>query len=228
MNQKTLLRICGTIMALSGLVILFSTLFPILSYEWYAAQKYPTLISPLVDTETAQYKFDNRDYTRASNWVSGVNAEFVSEEVKYFTVSIPKLFIDNATVAIGGEDLSENLIQFPGTALPGKVGNSVIFGHSILPTFYDPENYLAIFSTLDKLKSGDKVFVNYDGITYTYSVEDMFEVKPTDLEILAQSKGASYLSLVTCSPMGHPLKPKRLIVRAKLIPTTSADANIGN
>ena len=218
MSQKSVFRICAFIMAASGLIIIFSTIYPILSYEWEAAQKYPILISPLVDEETGSFKFSNKDYKKASNWFEGAQTEFVSNNVEYFTLSIPKLGIEGATVAIGGEDLSQSLIQFPGTSLPGKIGNSVIFGHSILPQYYDPKNYLAIFSTLPTLKDGDEVYVDYDGITYKYVVEDMFEVRPTDIQILEQSRSDSYLTLVTCTPPGHPLKPRRLIVRAKLVP----------
>jgi len=106
------------------------------------------------------------DYTQASNWFVGgaTSAEFTSSKVEYYTISIPKLKVDKATVAIGGEDLSEHIIQYPGTALPGKKGNSALFGHSILPIFYDPKNYLAIFSLLPTLKAGDEIFVDYDGI----------------------------------------------------------------
>ena len=234
MNKK-LLRICSAIWGVSGFVILVSVLYPIVSYEVAAKQRYPQLLSPIVK-EDVTASVDSVDYTRASNWfpVAAKEEDFTSSKVSYYTVSIPVLGITDATVSIGGEDLSENLIQYPGTAVPGKTGNSVVFGHSILPLFYDPENYLAIFSTLDKLRKGDKIYINYDGISYKYRVEEMFEVRPTDIEILEQNAGSSYLSLVTCTPMGDPRKPKRLVVRASLIPSTNpvfppkqADANVG-
>jgi sortase A len=128
------------------------------------------------------------------------------------------LGIENAIVAVGGEDLSETLIQYPGTALPGNVGNAVIFGHSVLPQYFNSEDYLSIFSTLPEIDKNDLVYVYHEGVAYTYAVEDMFEVEPTDIQILDQHYSNSYLTLVTCTPPGHPLKPKRLIVRAKLIP----------
>src|SRR3989344_714522 len=229
MAQKLIIRICAVIMGISGIVILFSTLFPIFSYEWEAAQKYPVLISPLVDEGKVSFKFSKTDYTKASNWFEGTKeTEFSSQKVGYFTLSVPRLRIENATVAVGGEDLSDSLIQYPGTALPGKTGNTVIFGHSILPQYFDPTNYLSIFSTLPTLEKKDEIIINYDGIIYKYRVEDMFEVKPTDIQILEQSTSESYITLVTCTTPGHPLKPRRLIVRAKLIPTTQANANTWN
>jgi sortase A len=220
MSQKKIFRICAAIMGISGVTILFATFYPIISYEWESAKKYPILISSLVDEETASFRFGNTDYTQASNWFADEKAEnIVSENVGYFTITIPKLRIESATVAIGGNDLSENLIQYAGTTVPGKIGNSVIFGHSILPTYYDPTNYLAIFSTLPTLEEGDEIYIDYDGIFYEYRVENMFEVKPEDIQIMEQNSNMPYLTLVTCTPPGHPLKPKRLVVRAKLVPT---------
>jgi len=162
------------------------------------------------------------DYTQASNWFSGGASaqDFSTSKVTFYTITVPKLKIDNATVAIGGEDLSKSLIQYPGTALPGKRGNSVIFGHSILPLFYNPKNYISIFSMLPSLKTGDQILINYDGISYEYKVEQMFEVLPTDVQVLDQDSSDSFLTLVTCVPPGDPSNPKRLIVRARVIPPT--------
>lgn len=206
-------------------MILFSTLYPIASYEWEADAKYPTLISPLVQ-EKEGVRLSDTDYTHASNWfVGGAEREdFVSQDVSYFSISIPRLKIENATVAVGGDDLSQSLVQYPETAPPGKNGNTVIFGHSILPIFYNPKNYMSIFSTLPTLKKGDEVSVNYDGITFKYRVEVMFEVTPNDIQVLDQDISDSFLTLVTCVPPGDPRKLKRLIVRARIVPFKAANA----
>jgi sortase A len=160
------------------------------------------------------------DYTQASNWFPGgaKKEDFSTSKVDYYTITIPRLKINSATVAIGGEDLSKSLIQYPGTALPGKRGNSVIFGHSILPIFYDPKNYISIFSLLPTLKKGDLIYIDYDGVAYTYRIETMFEVLPTDIQVLDQDSTDSFLTLVTCVPPGDPGDPKRLIVRARVVP----------
>lgn len=220
MNRK-ILRVCAIIWGISGVVILTSVVYPIISYERKASLKYPDLVSPLV--EDTKDSYEDYDYTKASNWFpdAAKKQDFVSDKVTHYKITIPSLGITDATVSIGGEDLADSLIQYPGTQVPGKIGNSVIFGHSILPYFFNPKNYLAIFSTLSEMNKGDEVYVNYDGIAYKYMVDSMFEVKPQDIQILDQDTANSYLTLVTCTPPGHPLKPKRLIVRAKLIPTTN-------
>jgi sortase A len=228
MTQKTILRIAAIISGISGVVILTGVIYPIVSYNSTYSQNYTKLISPVSNaTEkvrgvitTTTTGTGNVDYTQASNWFTGgaIKEDFDTSKVDFYTITVPKLKITSATVAIGGEDLSKNLIHYPGTALPGKRGNSVIFGHSILPIFYDPKNYISIFSLLPTLKKGDLINISYDGVYYTYRVETMFEVLPTDIQVLDQDSTDSFLTLVTCVPPGDPGKPKRLIVRARVVP----------
>lgn len=226
MSQKTILRISAVISGISGLVILAGVVYPIVSYNQVYSRNFE-LLSPVEGDKTAvkgasQTSATNSevDYTQASNWFVGgaTSGDFTSSKVTFYTITVPKLKIESASVAIGGEDLSKSLVQYPGTALPGKRGNSVIFGHSILPIFYNPKNYISIFSMLPTLTKGDEIDVNYDGIQYTYKVEQMFEVLPTDIQVLDQDSSDSFLTLVTCVPPGDPRNPKRLIVRARVVP----------
>ncbi len=205
--QKRLLKRLSLVSGLLGLAILAFVILPIVTYQ----------VSPTVTSnQTAP------DYTKASNWFVGGRADdFAASQVGYYNLSIPKLGIENAIVAIGGEDLGDSLIQYPGTAVPGKRGNAVVFGHSILPQFYNPKDYISIFSTLPTLESGDEILAQYDGVTYKYRVENIFEVKPTDIQILEQNASDSFMTLVTCVPPGHPLRPKRLIVRARVVPLSA-------
>jgi len=228
MTQKTILRVAAVISGISGIIILTGVIYPIISYNSTYSQSYTKLISPVAGTtekiqgvvSTAETVGSKVDYTQASNWFQGGAAkeDFSTSKVDYYTITIPRLKINSGTVAIGGEDLSKSLIQYPGTALPGKRGNSVIFGHSILPIFYDPKNYISIFSLLPTLKKGDIIYISYDGVSYTYQVETMFEVLPTDIQVLDQDSTDSFLTLVTCVPPGNPAKPKRLVVRARVVP----------
>ena len=129
-------------------------------------------------------------------------------------MSIPKLKISNAVVTVGSMDLKKSLIQYPQTALPGQLGNAVIFGHSVLPQFFNPKSYLTIFSTLYKLEQGDEILIDYDNVQYEYIVDEMFEVKPTDLSVLEQRFDQKNLTLITCSPPGTYLR--RLIIKTSL------------
>ncbi|MEK7168719.1 MAG: sortase [Patescibacteria group bacterium] len=218
MNKRKIVKVAAIISGLSGLIILVSSVWPIIEYQLTDARSYTTLLTPLVLERDDQNK-ERVDFTKASTWfpTDSSNKDFSNSKVSFYTISIPKLKIENAIVSIGGEDLSKNLVQYPGTALPGKNGNAVIFGHSILPIFYNPKNYMAIFSTLPTLKNGDDIFVEYDGVSYKFKVEEIFEIYPTDIQILEQNNSDSFLTLVTCTPPGDPRNPKRLIVRARVI-----------
>lgn len=225
MSQKTVLRIAAFISGISGVTILIGVIYPILSYNSTYSKKYTKLISPVAPTKDSVQGVSINgvaDYTQASSWFVGgaKSQDFASSKVEYYTISVPKLKIDSAQVAIGGEDLSKSLVQYPGTALPGKRGNAAIFGHSILPIFYNPKDYISIFSLLPTLKEGDDILINYDGISFKYRVETMFEVLPTDIQVLDQDTSDSFVTLVTCVPPGDPRKPKRLIVRARVVPPT--------
>jgi len=215
-RKKLIIRLVAGISALAGIGILIATVYPIASYEALSRQKFPTLISPI--NENSQDSNSSTDYTKASNWFTGLDSSaFYSSKIIYYNISIPKLRIEDALVAVGGEDLSEHVIQYPGTALPGKMGNAVLFGHSTLPRFYDPKDYISIFSLLPTLEKGDNIFVTFDGLEYVYRVESLFEVYPTDIQILQQDPSDSFLTLVTCTPPGDPRRARRLIVRARIV-----------
>lgn len=133
-----------------------------------------------------------------------------------FSISIPKLDIKNANTKVDNLDFRKNLSHFPGTALPGEVGNSFITGHSVLPQFNDPDNFNAIFTKLSDLEIGDKINVTADGKQYQYIVQYSKVVDPTDLSVLNPiSKNGKNLTLMTCVPPGTNIK--RLVVITSLI-----------
>jgi len=99
--------------------------------------------------------------------------------------------------------------------LPGQYGNTVIFGHSVLPQFFNPKNYKTIFSTLPTLKKGDEILIDFDGVLYRYEVVSLQEVLPENVSVLEQHYNAEYLTLITCVPPGTYLK--RLVATARLV-----------
>jgi sortase A len=225
-NKTTILS--GGLMFL-GIGIISWVVWPILSFKLLVAPKFAQLIEPIPRAKSelnkvatsavrqvkAQVVEDTSvDYTKASNWFPQLKQEETDEFGTKYTISIPKLKIDSSTALVGGDDLSESLIHYGGTSLPGEYGNAVVFGHSTLPYFYDPSNYTTVFSTLPTLEKGDDIYVEHDGLRYKYIVEEMIVVEPKDVQILEQRFDDSYLTLVTCVPPGTYLE--RLVVRARL------------
>lgn len=222
--MKKFSKALSVVFIVLGFILVLSSSFPILSYEIFSHHEFKEdkLLSPLPDAQKRDFEKLPRgdDLIKVSNWFEGdvsiINETETTPGLTFYNISIPKLKIKNASVEVGGEDLSKSLIHYKGTTLPGKKGNAVIFGHSTLPQLFKPDNYLSIFSTLPTIKKGEKILVSYDGITYTYKIDEIFEVKPTQVEILNQKFDDAYLTVVTCVPPGTYLK--RLVVRGRLIP----------
>lgn len=219
--KRRIARTSGILFAVIGAGMLGSVLFPFVTYQIKSSSDFQEYLSPVPDVSQV-------DFTKPAVWFPGGGGPEASDLVKYYNVTIPRLGVQGAVVSVGGEDLSDSLIQYPGTALPGKIGNTVVFGHSVLPSFFDAKDYLTIFSTLPTMKKKDEVKIDYDGITYMYRVEDMFEVDPSNLEVLSQNADASYISLITCVPPGDPRRPRRLVVRAKLVPPSERTLSYDN
>jgi sortase A len=226
------LRVSSGVSFVLGLVLIGNAVMPILSYQLSLSPNFRVeeVISPLSLKVSATDLRNNSSLTdkvfgeeselpwtaEIRNWFPDVPPAKVEETegIVEYRLSIPKLGIEEALVKVEGEDLNKNLVHYPGTAYPGKSGNAIIFGHSVLPQFFNPKIYMTIFSTLPKIKKGNQVLVDYDKVRYTYLVEELKEVQPNDKSILAQRYDNSYLTLVTCTPPGTLLR--RLVVRARL------------
>jgi len=219
-------KIPAIVFLVIGFALLMNAAYPIISYQLLVSPRFSSsFASPNSEAviaqsfgapETPGTQIDLLDLTKASNWFPDKDVIFDDGQTDLYFLSIPKLGIEEARVSLGS-DLGKSLIQYPGTAAPGRFGNTVIFGHSILPQFFSPKNYMAIFSTLPTLRPNDEILISYNQINYRYLVEQMIEVTPSDISILAQRYDDSYLTLITCVPPGTYLK--RLIVRARLTKT---------
>lgn len=238
-------RLLPNVFIVIGVAVLAVVVYPFVSYQLTSNRwRQETILSPVSEVRVAEAKgiissaglpsemmvssldpvgiqkpkiVSGVDFTKASNWFPQANKQrqLRPSKVTYYKISIPKLKIDQALVKIGGESLDKSLIHYAGTALPGEYGNAVIFGHSILPIFYNPKNYMSIFSLLPTLKAGDEIFVDFDGISYKYVVDSYDEVKPEQVEVLEQRFDRQILTLITCVPPGTYLK--RGIIKAYLV-----------
>lgn len=145
-----------------------------------------------------------------------------AEEIpSVFYLTVPKLEIKNAEVETNSLNLSPNdrLGHYYGSTLPGRVGNTFIYGHSSLPIIYDPQDYRTIFTKLDDLEEGDEFIIEFGKNVFKYRVEKKMVMEPEDVKpldpVAPQFLQQAYATLMTCVPPG--LKNKRLLVQARLI-----------
>lgn len=224
-HLKLFARLACVGLVVVGALFFAYTFFPLISWQIYfapafASQKIttpipthnvinPGSISSLISTATNNV---NSDYTNAYNWYPG--HKVVEDKNIEYTISIPKIEIEDAFVTNKDADLTKHLVQFNSDSYPPKQGNSVIFGHSTLPQLYDRNNYKTIFANAYKLNVGDQIIVNIKNETYTYKIESVTVVEPEDTSVLSQNFTDSFITIVTCTPPGTIWK--RLILKARL------------
>lgn len=111
------------------------------------------------------------------------------------------------------QELEKGVVRYPGTAKPGELGNTFIFGHSSNYPWVKGE-YNSIFALLDELSFGDEIIVYYNQKKFTYIIREKKVIKPGNVKVLDHDEGKKELSLMTCWPIGTTLN--RLIVFAEL------------
>ncbi|GGP02845.1 class E sortase [Nonomuraea glycinis] len=100
---------------------------------------------------------------------------------------------------VDAEHLKKGPGHYPGSALPGKVGNFVVSGHRT--------TYAAPFNRIDELERGDEIIVEAREARYTYRVTSQDIVEPDEIEVIAPVPGKPdirpirpYITLSTCHP----------------------------
>ena len=99
----------------------------------------------------------------------------------------------------------------------GKGSHCVLSGHRGLPS-------AKLFSDLDKMVQGDTFTLSVLNETYTYQVDQIRVVEPTDLRELTIRPGMDLCTLVTCTPYG--VNSHRLLVRGHRVKNANGDAKV--
>jgi sortase A len=129
-------------------------------------------------------------------------------------LEIPTLGVDAAVVeGVGREDLKRGPGHYPGTPIPGQLGNAAIAGHR--------STYGAPFADLDAMEIGDRIIVTTAQGRYVYRMTAMDIVGPTASEVISTTDpNVARLTLTTCHPRYS--AQSRLIVFAELDVASSA------
>jgi sortase A len=116
-------------------------------------------------------------------------------------VTIPALNLKDFPLLQGIEesDLAKGIGHYPGTAMPGGLGNFAIAGHRAGNG--EP------FAEFEKLVAGDKIYVQTADATYVYSLEYDTKVKPsgtwvidTNPKNMPVDNTRKLITLTTCDP----------------------------
>jgi LPXTG-site transpeptidase (sortase) family protein len=198
-----------------GIFLLLQVVLPLIYFQICAIeQKYSSgiLITPgTKDTQVLGISVQTKD--NFSAFVSTLKRE-TEASYKTFSLTVPKLKIEQAKVEVDSNDLSDGLVHLPGSALPGEKGNVFVSGHSALSQLFSFKK--ALFLNLTDLKKGDEIVVETAGAKFRYQVSEIKVVDPKATSVInAPEPLGRYISLMTCVPPG--LNFKRLVVLGKMI-----------
>ncbi|EGP5510639.1 class C sortase [Enterococcus faecium] len=102
-------------------------------------------------------------------------------------------------------------VLLEGTSYPtgGENTHAVISSHRGLPQ-------AKLFTDLPKLTLGDSFYIEINGRTLAYQVDQIKTVEPTDTKDLRIEKGQDFVTLLTCTP--YMVNSHRLLVRGHRVP----------
>lgn len=135
-------------------------------------------------------------------------------------IDIPKINVKLPLFHGTGEDILQTSIgHLEQTSLPVGGGSShcVLSGHRGLSS-------ARLFSDLDKIVEGDIFTLSVLNETFTYQVDRIRVVEPTDLSELQLYPGEDYCTLVTCTPYG--INTHRLLVRGFRVENPDGEAQL--
>jgi sortase A len=112
--------------------------------------------------------------------------------VEIGTIEIPKIGLNHRIMhGISLRNIDQGPSHWPGTAMPGELGNTVFAGHRVTHTHP--------FRNIDQLVPGDLVIFHIGGVKSTYSVTGSEIVYPDALHITNQTSDATG-TLFACHP----------------------------
>jgi sortase A len=141
-------------------------------------------------------------------------------------IRIPRLGLSYAYAIVEGvstDDLKKGPGHYPGTALPGQIGNFVVSGHRT--------TYLAPFNGLGNLAVGDAIVIETRDTWYTYTVSAIRTVLPTEVDVVlpvpdqpGRKPTQAMITLTTCTPKYS--ASHRLVVEGLLASATPKSAGL--
>ncbi len=118
--------------------------------------------------------------------------DFVEPEVVIGELVIPALLLTQTMYrGVTLPTLDKGVGYWPGTAMPGRVGNVVLGGHRV--------SKQKPFRNIDLLVPGDEIYLTTNDGTFVYAVTGTQIIEPTDTWIINQSESAT-LTLFACHP----------------------------
>lgn len=165
----------------------------------------------------SQYSYDPESRTQKEILVDTKYSKDMSITISSIGIKNIKITpnVESSDEKIYNKYLKSGVAHFKGTPLPGDGGNSFIYGHSAVDSFFRNHKNLpeTIFSRLNNIDIGQEIAITKENKTFTYVVRNKKIVAPDDFSILRTQSNKETITLMTCWPLG--IGTKRLVVVAE-------------
>jgi sortase A len=219
-HWRTAVRGLGQLLITAGLVILLFVVYELYGTGFYTREQQGNLRTELF-----------QEWHTGSPDISQTDVEDVKIGSGIAVLRVPRFGDDWHIVVVEGtgyEDLKKGPGHYPGTALPGQVGNFAVAGHRT--TYEHP------FNAIDTIRPGDKIVLETKNMWFTYAVHDIPAgkgypaipyqeiVQPTDVAVAyavpdqpdpAKKPKLKLLTFTSCNPKYS--AAQRIVVHAQLV-----------
>ena len=170
------------------------------SAEFKAAEEYNKTLEGKGIPDAFAFISEEEDETYMSLLSQSSNGVMGFIKIPKINVSLPIYHTTEKSV------LEKGVGHLRGSALPvgGRGTHCVLSAHRGLPS-------AALFTDLDLLSEGDRVFFYVLDRALAYEVDQILEVEPDETESLDVSEDGDLVTLVTCTPYG--VNSQRLLGR---------------
>lgn len=225
-RQGALSTILLTVILLAGLGVM---LYPTVSDYWNsfhqtrAIANYDAVVAELDETDYEAIFAVAEEYNQKLRELNAPFSEYEELEALYYSaldvagngiighVAIPKISV-SLPIYHGTSDAVLNIAvgHLEGSSLPigGEGRHSVLSAHRGLPS-------AKLFTDLDRLEKGDVFTITVLNQIFTYEVDQILIVEPTQMEALNVTGGNDHCTLLTCTPYG--INSHRMLVRGHRI-----------
>lgn len=205
-------QLVGELLVTFGLIVFLFIFYELKVTNWIAADTQHRLSNTL----QKQWQQPAAAAPTTKGKAVVIPALKVVDHQGFAIMRIPRFGANFSRVVVEGvdeADLEEGPGHYPGTALPGVIGNMVVSGHRT--------TYGHSFNQLDELRNGDPITIEVRTATYTYRVIRTQIVDPSDTAVILPVPGRfgvkptqRLLTMTTCNPKYS--ASQRLIVTAEM------------
>jgi len=185
-----------------------------MSAYFYPNHSQPIITSDIIDTISGAVTTTTPNTITTAEVKTTYTDKQNTIEIPKISITAPLVFSQKTDKTSLMKDLDNGVIYYPGSVYPGQAGQIIILGHSA-PAGWPKTKYEWVFSDLNSLEEGDKIFLDLNNKQYTYIVKQKTIIaRGANIPTYNSTTSNSILSLISCYPPGKDYK--RIVVQAEL------------